>query len=169
MWKWPRDIFRDHIVLPAIEERDGQEACEAFRKAPHLLDDYADKWAESLWRQAPASARGAPRQDTTKVVETFVLALFFYRYEKNKSWNGNCCRVAEVLKIQRGAVWRIVRARSYALRDQSFLLVLPWVVEFIEGVHPQASVRKQTTVSPLPPNKRLSHAAGPDGGNNERA
>ena len=157
-WKWPRQIFREHMGLPLIERVDGAAAAEALRSAPKTLDHYCDLLAEQLRRDAPANVRNAPRPDNKTAVENIVLALFFCRYDATRSINWNCNRVAEALKINRGAVWRIFKSRGYLLREPLVCRALLVVMEFIEANLPGASVRNRAPVSKLSANKNLPHA-----------
>lgn len=124
-WKLPLHIFRDNRLLPTIEACDGPEVADAFRKAPHALDDYARLAAEEIRRGTPEHERRAPKVDKTWMVEVIVLAALFLNYDVSKSRNWNFERTGSALGIDRNAVRRIFAAKGHrVLRSEEAMMAL---------------------------------------------
>lgn len=163
-WKWPREILRDHLVIPSIAKGDGDGAVEAFSRAPELLNDYTELFAERLYRQAPAHKRNSPKPDTKSAVDIIALALLVCEYDSSRSLNANCCRVAGQLGIDRLVVYR--RAKSIVPRilssSEADLAIAAFraVVSWIEALPGPQVVRRHVRASSMVSNKNVLHADG---------
>ncbi len=116
IWKWPREIVRDHLILPMIADNEGEVAAAAVRlHTPRLLDDYTELYCDRAKRVAKPSERKPPVPNSEAIVIIVVTAFFIELSEPTLSKNANYVRVAERLDIDRHSVRRIVQRVSRGL------------------------------------------------------
>ena len=105
LWKLPREIVRDELVLPAIAEVDGPEVATALR-GTKTLDEYVDLVCEEERRRTPAKARFARAEDIEGLTLAVVTVAAYSGCAQGMSNNARHERAAKRLGIDRHAVRR---------------------------------------------------------------
>lgn len=159
IWKWPRRVFKDRIVLPLIEQRDGSAGADAFRRAPQALDHYADLLANRFERDAAAHERIAPKASTAWIVEVIVLAAINNHFDPRRSYNAVFNETAKQLGVNRAAVRRIFLAKtSRMLITPDGRAALKAVSDLLGLDRPMPVVRNRHAAFALSSHKSTVHA-----------
>lgn len=108
-WKLRKDVFRDFLLLPAIERTDGPEVVEALRAAPRLLDEFVDLKRGNIHRDTPNKQRLARERDVAWLVTMVMLGGLYDGYDPKATYNANLERAVDRVGTNRHAIARVDR------------------------------------------------------------
>lgn len=107
IWMLPRELVRDHIVLPQIASVDGQAAADAMKSLmPHTLDEHVKITCDLAKKNATARERLAPPCDASALVMLAVIGVLLNGWQAGRSPTSQYIRAAKHLGVDRGFVRR---------------------------------------------------------------
>lgn len=99
LWKLPRALVRDMLVIPAIENVHGTRIAATLREAPELLDEFTDLICEQAYRDAKDHDRRAPKHSNANLSRAIVFAELrrYSREAPETTWGNRCEAVSKRL------------------------------------------------------------------------